>query len=123
LPNVRVTRNIPRKEFVNMLRSIDLLVGNSSMALLEGAFLKIPAINVGHRNKNRMNSGNVVFAEPTIVAIKRVLNKILHDVSFRNKLKKCKSIYGDGGSANRIIKVLKKLGKKKTELTAKNITY
>jgi GDP/UDP-N,N'-diacetylbacillosamine 2-epimerase (hydrolysing) len=123
LPNVRVTRNIPRKEFVNMLRSIDLLVGNSSMALLEGAFLKIPSVNVGHRNKNRINGGNVIFVSTNSAAIRKVVRKALSDKIFRNKLRRCESVYGDGNSAKRIVRILKALDKTRTELTAKDITY
>lgn len=123
LPNVRVTKNIPRKEFVNMLRNTDLIVGNSSMALLEGAFLRIPAINVGQRNKDRMNGGNVVFVNTNIAAIKKTAERILSDKSFRAKLRRCDSVYGDGRAAKRIVKTIKALNKTRAELLAKDITY
>jgi GDP/UDP-N,N'-diacetylbacillosamine 2-epimerase (hydrolysing) len=123
LPNVRISRNIPRKEFVNLLRNIDLLVGNSSMALLEGSFLKIPAINVGERNRNRMNGGNVVFVKADTSKIEEMARKILFDKEFSNKLKDCEPVYGNGNAAHKIIKHLQSLNKTKTELIAKSITY
>ena len=123
LPNARVTRNIPRKEFVNLLRNIDLLVGNSSMALLEGSFLKIPAINVGERNRNRMNGGNVVFVEADTSKIEEMARKILFDKEFSNNLKDCQPVYGDGKAAQKIIKHLQGLNKTKTKLITKDITY
>ena len=123
LPNVRISRNISRKEFVNLLRNIDLLVGNSSMAILEGSFLSIPAINVGQRNLNRMNGGNVVFVEADTSKIEEMARKILFDKEFSNNLKNCQSVYGDGKAAHKIIKYLQRLNITKTELIAKGITY
>lgn len=123
LPNVRVTKNIPRKEFVNMLRSIELLIGNSSMAFLEGGFLKIPAINVGERNKERMNAGNVVFVAADTMKIKTLAKKIITDSSFSRTLKASRSLYGDGNSSSAIVKFLKNLRRTKEELLAKDITY
>ena len=123
LPNARVTRNIPRKEFVNLLRNIDLLVGNSSMALLEGSFLRIPAISVGQRNLNRMNGGNVVFVKADTSKIEEMVRKILFDKEFSGNLKNCKSVYGDGNAASKIVDYLKNINKTKVELTAKDITY
>lgn len=121
--NVRITKNIPRREFVSMLRNIDLLLGNSSMALLEGAFLRIPAINVGQRNMNRMNGGNVVFTDTNTSAIRKMAERILYDKGFRDRLKRCNSVYGDGKAAKRIVNFLKQLDKTKTELIRKDITY
>ena len=123
LPNVRITRNIPRKEFVNLLRNIDLLVGNSSMALLEGAFLRIPAINVGERNRNRMNGGNVMFVDSDVVKIRKEAEEIIFNKEIGNRLRNCSSIYGDGNTATKIVEYIKKFNKPRTELIAKNFTY
>ncbi len=123
LPNVRVFKHIPRKQFVNLLRNIDLLVGNSSMALLEGAFLKIPAISVGERNLNRINGGNVVFVKNDASEIREVAEKILFDKHFSARLKNCKPVYGDGNASTRVLDYLRNLNKTKTELLAKDITY
>ncbi len=123
LTQVKITRHIPRNAFVNLLRNIDLLVGNSSMALLEGGFLNIPAINIGERNSNRMNSGNVIFVDAETPAIKKMAEKILYDKEFANSLKNVRSVYGDGNASMKIVEYLKTLKKSKTELLAKDITY
>jgi len=123
LPNVRITKNIPRKEFVNLLRNVDLVVGNSSLAILEGCFLKIPAINVGERNKNRMNGGNVVFVPETAAAIHETAHQILTDAKRSDQLRNCRPIYGDGQAAPKIVDALKRLKQTKAELLAKKITY
>jgi GDP/UDP-N,N'-diacetylbacillosamine 2-epimerase (hydrolysing) len=123
LPNVRVSRNIPRKEFVNLLGNIDLLVGNSSMALLEGSFLRIPAINVGERNRNRINGGNVVFVDAEVDKIQDMIKSIVCDKEFASRLKDCKQVYGNGNTSEKIVDFMKRLNRTRKELTAKNITY
>jgi len=121
--NVRISRHVPRAEFVNLLRNVDLLAGNSSLALLEGSFLKIPAINVGERNLARMNAGNVLFIEHQLDKIRRAAKKILFHREFARKLKKCPSVYGKGDASRKIVVFLKNLKKSRVELIAKNITY
>lgn len=122
-PRVKITRNIPRNEFVNLLRVADLLAGNSSMAIIEGCYLKVPGINVGHRNKERLNGGNVVFVKPAAKEIFRVAKKILFNRGYRAKLKRCRSVYGDGHAAGKIVKALKRLKKTRRQLLAKDITF
>ena len=96
---------------------------NSSMALLEGSFLKIPAINVGERNFDRMNGGNVIFVEEKVAEIKKAAEKVLFDRNFSNNLKACQPVYGDGQAAQKIVKHIKGLNKNRVELLAKGITY
>ena len=123
LPHVRVTRHIPRHEFVNLLRNIHLLVGNSSLALLEGSFLKIPAINVGERNLTRMNAGNVLFVGHKEQRIRQTAEKILSDREFSARLRRCPSVYGRGNASRKILGYLKKLRRTRAQLLAKRITY
>ncbi|MBW2333506.1 MAG: UDP-N-acetylglucosamine 2-epimerase (hydrolyzing) [Deltaproteobacteria bacterium] len=121
--NFSVTRNIRRDYFVNLLRNIDVLIGNSSMAFLEGAYLSLPAINVGRRQKGRLHGGNVVFVDHNKEQIRNAVERVIFDDEFRKKLKKCQQIYGDGRSSERIITYLKELKKSKEELVSKKITY
>ncbi|HNX90728.1 MAG TPA: UDP-N-acetylglucosamine 2-epimerase [Candidatus Omnitrophota bacterium] len=122
-PNVKITKNIPRKEFVNLLRNVDLVVGNSSMSILEGCFLRFPAINVGERNQDRMNGGNVVFVEENFAKIKETAERILSDKVYSGELKACRPVYGDGNASKRIVEILKGIPKTRTELLAKRMTY
>ena len=52
---------MPHNIFVNLLRNASVLIGNSSMGLLEAPSYKLPVINVGNRQKGRLNAGNVEF--------------------------------------------------------------
>ncbi len=122
-PQFTVTKNIPRVEFVNLLRHCAVLVGNSSMALLEGPSLGLPAINVGLRQKERLNGGNVVFVDHDKELIYQTLQKILTNSEFRNSLLNSELIYGDGTASEKIVKVIKNNTFSKKRLLAKNITF
>jgi UDP-hydrolysing UDP-N-acetyl-D-glucosamine 2-epimerase len=53
-------RNLPPEIFVKLLAHCACIVGNSSSALREGAFLGTPAVTVGTRQQDRERAGNVV---------------------------------------------------------------
>ena len=60
---VKIFKNIEEVYFVNLLKKSNLIVGNSSMGVYDSAFLKIPAINIGRRQKGRVNNKNVHFVK------------------------------------------------------------
>lgn len=55
-------QNLPAETFVRLMAHSACMVGNSSAALREGAFLGVPAVTVGSRQQNRERGGNVVEA-------------------------------------------------------------
>ena len=58
LPHIKIYKNLERLRFVNLMRNASCLIGNSSCGLLEAPFVKLPVINVGNRQKGRINAGN-----------------------------------------------------------------
>lgn len=61
-----VRTHLPRAAFVGLLKRLaaqrGVLVGNSSGALIEGAALRVPAVDIGPRQSGRERAGNVVAA-------------------------------------------------------------
>lgn len=99
-------RNIPDILFVNLLRNASVLIGNSSMGLLESPFLRLPAINVGHRQMERHHAENLFFVESKHEKIVRKVQTILEDETTRLKIKKCSNPFGDGRTGERIAELL-----------------
>lgn len=122
-PNIRVCKNIPRDVFVNLLRNVNLLIGNSSLAFCEGSYLRLPSINVGRRQMQRLHGGNVIFVDNNKDEIKKAINKIISDKDFCKSLKECEKIYGNGKASKIIVSSLEKIKKNREELISKNITY
>ena len=106
LPNCFVFRNIPDLEFVNLLRGAAVLVGNSSLGLLEAPYLGLPVVNVGRRQGGRFHVDNVFFVPPTRDAIRAQLSSILNDVTLRARLAVVANPFGDGFAGDRVANLL-----------------
>ena len=101
--NIKFFKNLKREIFVNLMRNAKTLIGNSSMGILEAPFYKLPVINVGNRQKGRLNAGNVKFVPYNIEQIKQSLSKACFDNNYRNTISKLKNPYGDGYAHEKIV--------------------
>ncbi len=119
---LHVTKNIPRLEFVNLMRRAGCMLGNSSAGILEAPLLKLPVINVGNRQKGRLHAENVQFVPHDVDAICNAVTKALFDRSYREKVAKCSNPYGDGHSSEKIAEILATIPINK-KLLVKDITY
>lgn len=96
-------RGLGRIEFVNLLRHAELLVGNSSMGLLEAPSIPLAVVNVGSRQRGRTAARNVLFVDAN-----ELRNGIASAMSeeFREQLKDLVNPYGDGRTAARVVEIL-----------------
>jgi len=122
LPFVRVFPNLLHKEYLNLLRYADVLVGNSSSGVIEAPAMKLPVVNIGLRNVGREHAENIIFIEADRTKIVKAIKKALYDRTFKEKVKKCTNPYGNGGTSGRIVKILRKM-KVDKKLLHKKITY
>jgi GDP/UDP-N,N'-diacetylbacillosamine 2-epimerase (hydrolysing) len=122
LPFIHVAINIPRLEFVNLMRNTSCLLGNSSAGILEAPFLKLPVINVGNRQIGRMHAENVQFVPHEKTAIVAALKLAIFDTQYREMVAACSNPYGDGNSSERIASILASVDINET-LLIKDITY
>jgi GDP/UDP-N,N'-diacetylbacillosamine 2-epimerase (hydrolysing) len=105
-PVVRVFQNIPDIPFVNLLRGATVLIGNSSLGLLEAPYLKLPVINVGRRQTTRHHAANVFFAPHDKEKILKLIRAIAEDKETQERIKGCENPFGDGQSGERVAQLL-----------------
>jgi len=122
LQNLYVAKNIPRLEFVNLLRRASCLLGNSSAGILEAPLLKLPVVNVGNRQKGRLHAENVTFVPHEKEAIKSAVQRAVFDEAYRSEVASCSNPYGDGQSSKRIADLLADF-EIDDRLLIKDITY
>jgi GDP/UDP-N,N'-diacetylbacillosamine 2-epimerase (hydrolysing) len=120
-PNVRMFRNLPRRDYLGLLRTAEVIVGNSSSGLLEAPTFGLPCVNIGRRQNKRPQAVNVINSGYTSEEIKQAIDKALSP-EFKAIAKNCVNPYGDGQSGKRIVEVLKSI-QIDQQLLNKEMTY
>ncbi len=119
---IRAFKNIPDPVFVNLLRGAAMLIGNSSLGLMEAPFLRLPVINVGRRQSARFHAENVFFVDHNKEAIVRHARLILEDPATQARVKNCSNPFGEGRTGERIAQLLAET-KIDRRLLDKDLTY
>lgn len=103
--NAYIVENFGTQGYFSCMAYAAAMVGNSSSGIVEAASFKLPVVNIGSRQKGRAQAANVCdvdYSQEAILAgIKRVLAP-----AFRQTLLGLENPYGDGESAERIVRVL-----------------
>jgi UDP-N-acetylglucosamine 2-epimerase (non-hydrolysing)/GDP/UDP-N,N'-diacetylbacillosamine 2-epimerase (hydrolysing) len=119
---MHVFKNLPHEDYLSIMKNVDLMIGNSSSAIIEAPSFKIPVINVGGRQSGRSRTDNIINVEPDQNKIMKAIDFALNDKDFLKKVQTCKNKFGDGRSSEKIVKILKEL-KIDEKLIQKQITY
>ena len=99
--NIYFFKNLDLNTYINLMNLTSCLIGNSSSAIREGAFIGTPSVNIGSRQSGRERASNVIDADNNTINISKAIDKQL----VRKKYKSS-NIYGDGNSAKKITKIL-----------------
>ena len=94
--------------YLSALQFVDAMVGNSSSGLAEAPSFKIGTINIGDRQKGRMQADSVIDCTSNKQSILKAFS-ILYSVEFQDLLNNVKNPYGDGCASEKIIEEIKKI--------------
>lgn len=94
------------KRYFSMIREMDAVVGNSSSGIIEVPSFKKATINIGNRQKGRIQAASIINCEPKKTDILWAIAKS-YTPEFQNMLKTIKNPYAQDNSAENILKVLK----------------
>lgn len=115
-------RNIPQLEYINLLKYVDAMVGNSSSGIIEAPSFQLSVVNIGTRQQGRLRACNVIDVGYSKDDIIQGIHKALHDEDFKKRLKECINPYGDGNASQRIVDILKNI-ELSDSFTQKRLTY
>lgn len=99
-------KNIPRDEYISLMKNGSVLVGNSSSGIIEAPSLNLPVVNIGTRQKGRERGENVIDVDYDQHEIEEAIERCLFDKKFYNKIKHIDNPYGDGRTAVRVAEIL-----------------
>jgi len=92
--------------YLSALKHVDLVIGNSSSGLLEVPSFQKATINIGDRQRGRIQAESVINCEADTKAIKSAIEAALSK-DFQRKLQTVTSPFGNGNSSVKIIEALK----------------
>jgi UDP-hydrolysing UDP-N-acetyl-D-glucosamine 2-epimerase len=98
---IEFVRHLPAHQFMSVLRSARVLIGNSSAGIREAAFLGCPTVNIGSRQTGRERAGNVIDVPHHRHAIRAAIARQLSHGRYDSS-----AIYGTGRSGEAIARHL-----------------
>ena len=94
-------KNLPTNVYMSLMRRTVCLVGNSSSAIREGAFIGTPSVNIGTRQAMRQRGNNVVDVDHQREEIMDAVVQQMEHGPYPSA-----PIYGDGHAGERIADIL-----------------
>ena len=125
--NARAYTSLGQLRYLSCIAHVDGVIGNSSSGLIEVPSFKKGTINIGDRQRGRLQAESIINCEPTLASIRAALEQ-LYSIEFQANLCHIINPYGEGGASSKIIDTLKHykineiLKKKFHDLPTNNIT-
>lgn len=92
--------------YLSALKYSALVIGNSSSGLLEAPSFGIPTVNIGDRQKGRLQSNSVINCSAKMSDIERAISSASSE-EFQKIAQNTINPYGDGNTSEKIIEILK----------------
>lgn len=108
-PNAFFVPSLGQRRYFSCVREFDGVVGNSSSGIIEVPTFQKGTINIGSRQRGRVQGDSIINCVASAPEIKRAIN-LLYSDEFREKLKKTINPYGNGGAARQIVSIAEAIG-------------
>ena len=106
--NARAYTSLGQLRYLSCIAHVDGVVGNSSSGLTEVPSYKKGTINIGDRQRGRLQAASVINCESTRESIKTALER-LYSADFQASLSQVCNPYGEGGASEKIIATVKSI--------------
>lgn len=104
--NCCVVSSLGMRRYMSVLADAACVLGNSSSGIVEVPSFGIPTINIGNRQRGRIQAGSVINCLPVKEEILRAL-ELAQSKKFRAKAANVVNPYGDGKASERICEIIK----------------
>lgn len=100
--NASCFTSLGQARYLSLVKEVDAVVGNSSSGVYEVPSFRKPTVNIGDRQKGRLQAGSVINCAPAAEDVRAAIER-----AFSMDCANVDNPYGDGHSSERIIRVLK----------------
>lgn len=99
--NMHVFSSLGVVRYLSLMKHAEFVLGNSSSGIIEAPAFRIPTINIGDRQRGRLQSESIINCSDDAKSISEAINKALSR-EFKEICSTVVSPYGDGHAAERI---------------------
>ncbi len=92
--------------YLSAIKYSDIVIGNSSSGIVEVPSFNKPTINIGDRQKGRIQAKSIINCKPVKNDIEKAIERALSD-EFLENIKDVKNPYGDGNVSDKVIEKIK----------------
>ena len=93
--------------YLSAVKYASVVIGNSSSGLIEVPSFHIPTINIGDRQKGRIQAESVINCQAVAEEVDKAM-RFACSMDFRDRLVNITNPYGDGDTSGKIVDVLRK---------------
>lgn len=101
ISNLHVFTSLGVRRYLSLMRYAAFVLGNSSSGIIETPAFRVPTVNIGDRQRGRLQSASIINCGASKEAIIEAINKAMTDVH-REICGSVISPYGDGHAAEKI---------------------
>ncbi len=120
--SVRTFTSLPRRKYLGLLATADVLVGNSSSGIIEAPSVGTPVVDIGPRQDGRERAENVTSVPHDTGEIADAVASALHDDSVQASADSCSNPYDHGSVADHLVTRLESVTLD-SSLLRKQMTY
>ena len=99
--NIHVFASLGVKRYLSLMRYAEAVIGNASSGIMEAPSFHIPTVNIGDRQKGRLQAESTINCDSNKESIIKAITIALSDET-KMKCKEVISPYGTGNSAKKI---------------------
>lgn len=103
IENIHVYTSLGIHRYLSLMKYAEFVMGNSSSGIIETPAFHIPTVNIGDRQKGRLQSESVINCKTDRTSIENAIKMAMSEVH-KSVCKAIVSPYGDGYAAEQIAK-------------------
>ena len=103
IKNMHVFSSLGMQKYLSLMQHAELVLGNSSSGILEAPVFRVPTVNIGDRQRGRLQAKSIINCG---IKSENIIDAIKQSLSEDHK-RICRSVlspYGDGHASERIAK-------------------
>ena len=110
--NTKIIKSLGRQDYINLLKNVNLVIGNSSSGILETPSAEVYALNIGNRQRGRIFEKNIIHTSFDSSEISKKIEKYINKkIKIKKKSKDTSKLISK--------KILQILNFKKIDLVSK----